>query len=300
MASIIGGFSASMDTIVLARYIAPFMITIFEINKRPVQLTQSMVGRHSVALMPIISHAAGKGDKPGIMDLIHKQFKYYSYAAIFIGIIFCFEYRDLISAWTGPNKFAGNTILYLLVANFFFGLIGYFMQNMGYALGDIKINSLVSICKGLGIGGLYYVFGKNYGIIGILSVMLFGNLVVEFSYFTHRLYRLGYLDPQFIKSTLFNWVVGIPIITAICWLACYGINSVVEPNMYILKIAIISGTIFIVFATIILIIDKPFRNDIIENCKKLIRSIRLKKNHSDKIVQVSIPITLTNNHLIKQ
>jgi len=144
------------------------------------------------------------------------------------------------------------------------------------------------------------VFGKNYGIIGILSVMLFGNLVVEFSYFTHRLYRLGYLDPQFIKSTLFNWVVGIPIITAICWLACYGINSVVEPNMYILKIAIISGTIFIVFATIILIIDKPFRNDIIENCKKLIRSIRLKKNHSDKIVQVSIPITLTNNHLIKQ
>jgi len=300
MASIIGGFSASMDTIVLARYIAPFMITIFEINKRPVQLTQSMVGRHSVALMPIISHAAGRGDKPGIMDLIHKQFKYYSYAAIFIGIIFCYEYRDLISAWTGQGKFAGNTILYLLVANFFFGLIGYFMQNMGYALGDIKMNSLVSICKGLGIGGLYYVFGKNYGIIGILSVMLFGNLVVEFSYFTHRLFKLGYLDAAFIKSTVLNWLIGIPTIAAICWLTSHGVNSIITSNMYILKIAVNSGIIFIVFTTIILAIDKVFRKDIAENLRRLIGSNRLKKNHQRKSVQVSIPITIVNNNLIKQ
>jgi len=300
LASIIGGFSASMDTIVLARYIAPFMITIFEINKRPVQLTQSMVGRHSVALMPIISHAAGRGDKPGIMDLIHKQFKYYSYAAIFIGLIFCYEYRDLISAWTGEGKFAGNTILYLLVANFFFGLIGYFMQNMGYALGDIKMNSLVSICKGLGIGGLYYVFGKNYGIVGILSVMLFGNLVVEFSYFTHRLFKLGYLDSDFIKSTLLNWLIIVPSVAAICWLACYGINLAVAANLYLLKITINTSIIFIVFTTIVLFTDKIFRMDIMENGKKLIGTNRFRKNYPTNSEVISMQIPLMDNNLIKQ
>jgi len=298
--SIIGGFSASMDTIVLARYIAPFMITIFEINKRPVQLTQSMVGRHSVALMPIISHAAGKDDKPGIMDLIHKQFKYYSYAAVFIGIIFCYEYRDLINAWTGQNKFAGNTILYLLVANFFFGLIGYFMQNMGYALGDIKMNSLVSICKGLGIGGLYYIFGKNYGIVGILSVMLFGNLVVEFSYFTHRLFKLGYLDPAYIKSTLLNWVIIIPAVAVICWFSCYGINSVIAANLYFLKIAINSGIIFSVFTAMVLITDGVFRRDIIENTKKLTGSNRFKKDYPTKAEVLSMQIPMMDNNLIEQ
>jgi O-antigen/teichoic acid export membrane protein len=301
LASIIGGFSASMDTIVLARYIAPFMITIFEINKRPVQLTQSMVGRHSVALMPIISHAAGKGDKPGIMDLIHKQFKYYSYAAIFIGIIFCYEYRDLINAWTGQNKFAGNTILYLLVANFFFGLIGYFMQNMGYALGDIKMNSLVSICKGLGIGGLYYVFGKNYGIVGILSVMLFGNLVVEFSYFTHRLFKLGFLDSAYIKSTLLNWLIIIPSVAAICWFTCYGINAVIASNLYVLKIALNSGIIFSVFVGVVLLIDGTFRNDIVGHGKKLLRSKRLdQKDYPTNSEVISMQIPMMDNNLIKQ
>lgn len=300
LASIIGGFSASMDTIVLARYIAPFMITIFEINKRPVQLTQSMVGRHSVALMPLISHAAGRGDRPGIMDLIHKQFKYYSYAAIFIGIIFCYEYRDLINAWTGQNQFAGYAILYLLVANFFFGLIGYFMQNMGYALGDIKMNSLVSICKGLGIGGLYYVFGKNFGIIGILSVMLFGNLIVEFSYFTHRLFKLGYLDATYIKSTLLNWVIIIPVVSVICWFTCYGINAAIAPNLHILKIAINCCIIFSVYAAVVLLTDKAFRNDIVENSKKLIAVNPFKKKYPVKSEVVAMQVPMMDNNLIRQ
>jgi O-antigen/teichoic acid export membrane protein len=299
-ASIIGGFSASMDTIVLARYIAPFMITIFEINKRPVQLTQSMVGRHSVALMPIVSHAVGKGDKPGIIDLINKQFKYYSYAALFIVFIFCFEYKDLISAWTGAGKFAGYPILYLLIANFFFGLIGYFMQNMGYALGDIKVNSIVSILKGLGIGGLYYVFGKNYGIVGILSVMLFGNLIVEFSYFTHRLYKLGYLNTGFVKSTLARWFTCMPLITIICTVACFGTSKIIPSNQYFLKIITNGAIISFVFFAIVFLIDAVFRKEVFENIKTLTTSKQLKKTKNIYVEPVEVNLDMVRNNLIKQ
>jgi O-antigen/teichoic acid export membrane protein len=263
LASIIGGFSASMDTIVLARFIAPWMITIFEINKRPVQLTQSMIGRHSVALMPLVSHAAGRGDREGIINLINKQLKFYTYAALLVVMIFCFEYRDLITAWTGKGKFAGNTILYLLVGNFFIWLVGYFMCNMGYALGDIKMNSLVNILKGLGIGVMYYVLGKNYGIVGVLSVAITGNFLVEFCYFTYRLHKLGYLDGAFIRGSLLQWLITMPLIAGVCWAAGMEINNLFAADAIILRIVLNTAVIIGVFISVIMVADTTFRKDMV-------------------------------------
>lgn len=295
LASIIGGFSASMDTIVLARFIAPWMITIFEINKRPVQLTQSMIGRHSVALMPVVSHAAGRGDREGIITLINKQLKFYTYAALLVVMIFCFEYRDLITAWTGKGKFAGNTILYLLVANFFIWLVGYFMSNMGYALGDIKMNSMVNILKGLGIGVMYYVLGKNYGIVGVLSVAVTGNFLVEFCYFTYRLYKLGYLEGAFIRSMLLQLLTTMPVVAGVCWAAVIQINGLLAADALILKIVLNTAVIFTVFATAVMIADSGFRKDIILSFHRITRFRFSKKSKPEPV-----PVTVINKHLTIQ
>lgn len=269
LASIIGGLSASMDTIVLARFVSPSLVTIFEINKRPIQLTQSLVGRHSVALMPSVSHANGKSDKPGIINLINIQFKYYSYAALFIAMIFCFTYSDLISIWTGSGKFAGNTIMYLLVANFFFGVIGYFMANMGYALGDIKTNSLVNIAKGLGIGTLLYVGGKHYGIVGILCVMLIGNLFVEFVYFTYRLYKIGYLKLNLLQTIAGTWVIVIPLTLAVFAACRFVINNFISSQMHLVRL-LLNGSLFtLTFGTVVMFTDGALRDQIM----KALRSI---------------------------
>lgn len=256
MASIIGGFSASMDTIFLARFISPAMITIFEINKRPIQLTQSLVGRHSVALMPVISHASGKNDHEGILKLIQTQFKYYSYAAIFIALGFLFNYQDLITAWTGAGKYAGNHIVYLMIANFFFALIGYFMSNMGYALGDIKMNSLINILKGLLIGVFYYFSAKYFGIVGILSVMLAGNILIDFALFSGRLYKLGYLKFTLIRQMLGLWVIIIPV-TILAGFGChYLVSTMIQEDLYIIKL-LLNGVLFTVcFGALIIRIDQ--------------------------------------------
>ncbi len=262
LASIIGGLSASMDTIFLARFITPSMITIFEINKRPVQLTQSLVGRHSVALMPSISHAVGGDNRKGIIDLIGTQFKYYSYAAIFIGLAFCFNYHYIITAWTGKGKYAGDTIIYLLVGNFFFALIGYFMANMGYALGDIKVNSLVNILKGLIMGVIYYFAAKYYGIPGILSAMLVGYIVIDFSYFSYRLYKLGFLENSLIKHTLGVWSIVVPLLVAGGVGCNYLVNSLPMKNLDIIKLILNGGAFFLLFVVIVLAVDQSMRNDL--------------------------------------
>ena len=120
---IISGLSYSVDMVVLARFIPPSMITMYEINKRPINITNSLIGRHSVALMPSISHAKGLDDTPAITRLINKQFKLYAYAALYTSFMFIINYKSLITLWTGADKYAGNTVVYLLVAYSFIGLI---------------------------------------------------------------------------------------------------------------------------------------------------------------------------------
>ena len=259
---IIGGFAASMDMIVLARFVAPSMITIFEINKRPIQMTQSLIGRHSVALMPTISHAHGKGEYEGIRSLINIQFKYFVYAAAFIALCFCFNYHNLITAWTGKDKYAGDAIVYLLIANFFFDLLGYFMANMGYALGDIKMNSFINITKGVLAGILYYLVTKPFGIMGLLVVMITLNICVDFIFFTYRLYKLGFLNMVFMRNSLKLWSMILPLAALAGWGFSILFNTVVPEQMYITRILLngISFTVF--FAGVTLLIDKALRDDV--------------------------------------
>lgn len=261
---IIGGFAASMDMIVLARFVAPASITLFEINKRPIQMTGSLIGRHSVALMPVISHANGKGDIEDIKNLIATQFKYYVYAAIFIALCFCFNYHSLITAWTGQGKYAGNTIVFLLIANFFFNLIGYFMANMGYALGDIKMNSFINIIKGVISGLLFYLVTRTYGIAGLLVVMLTVSVCIDFIFFSYRLHKLGYLNLEQMLQSVKLWAMVISIAAVAGWGFSYLFNIVIPEPMYITKILLngISFTVF--FAALVLLADLSIRNDVIQ------------------------------------
>jgi O-antigen/teichoic acid export membrane protein len=259
---IISGFSASMDMIFLARFVPPAFITIFEVNKRPVAMAKDLIGRHSVALMPLISHANGKDDKTEIKSIISTQFKYYYYIAIFVSFCFLFNFHKLIDAWTGPGKFAGNDIMYLLIANFFIGLIGYFMQNMGYALGDIKMNSFISIFKGVVTGILFYFGSKTYGVMGVLFVMVAASFCIDFIFFGYRLYQLGYLNATFIMGVLKKWMVVIPLAAAGGWLLSYLFATVVPSKMLLIYIGLNGLSFTVLFVGILLVLDRELRNQL--------------------------------------
>lgn len=259
---IIGGFAASMDMIVLARFVAPGIITIFEINKRPIQMIQSLIGRHSVALMPSISHAKGKNDEVSIKTLINTQFKYYVYVIFFIALSFCFNYHSLITAWTGKGKYAGDQIVYILIANFFFYLIGYFMANMGYALGDIKMNSFINILKGVISGVLFYIFTKSFGIVGLLCVMLTVNICIDFIFFSYRLFKLGYLDLKATQQSILLWLRIIPLAAVAGIGFFYLFNTIIPAQMFISKILLNGTCFFIIFALLVWSIDLNLRKEL--------------------------------------
>ncbi len=257
---IISGLAYSVDMIVLARFISPAMITIYEINKRPLNVTYSLIGRHSVALMPLISHSKGMGDKASIVNLINVQFRFYSYATLFAALMFFLNYENLLTAWTGKGQFAGNIIVSLLIANFFFSLLCTFMANVGYALGDIKMNSLFNITRNICYGVLMFFAARFYGIIGTLVVSLFMTLAADFFFYNYRVYKMGYLEMSLLKNAISPWAFIIP--SSI--LAGIGFKKLVEnlvpAGMYFTKLVINSGIFTLFFVCIVLLADKEFRS----------------------------------------
>lgn len=259
---IITGVASGMDMIVLARFIAPSMITIYEINKRPINFASTFIGRHSVALMPSISHAKGSGEDASIKNLIKKQFKFYCYASIYASFVFILSYKNLITIWVGKDKYAGNTIMYLLVINSFLTLVAYFMSNVQYALGDIKKNSSFNIVRNLIYAVMIFFAARYYGIIGTLAVSVSMMFIADFFYFTYKVFKLGYVEINFLKGTLFKWLVIIPL----SLLFGYGFNSLLSnmlsPDMIFAQIIITTVAFSIFFILMLLMMDADLRSNI--------------------------------------
>jgi hypothetical protein len=176
--------------------------------------------------------------------------------------MFWLTYKNLISAWTGSAQYAGDTIMHLLVANFFFGLIGYFMSNMGYALGDIKMNSVINIVRGILLATSIFLVAGPYGIPGTLIATLSVILVTDFFYFTYRLYKLGYLQPILLKNILSMWVIIVPLAALAGW-ACKGlVENIFAENEYIPKLVVSGGLFCVTFIALLLLFDDVIRGSI--------------------------------------
>ena len=153
------------------------------------------------------------------------------------------------------------------------------MSNMGYALGDIKMNSLVNILKGLFIGVFYYFAAKYHGISGILSAMLVGNIIIDFSYFSYRLHQLGYLDNGLIKQTLLLWSMIVPLLL-VGGIGCnMAVNAVVANHLYVLKLFINGGAFVLLFMAVVLTIDRVVRGEVLRSIKRYLPvNVQEKKN----------------------
>lgn len=255
---IMTGLSYSVDMIVLARFV-PGSITMYEVNRRPVNHFHALVSRHSVALMPSISHAKGTGDKASILHLINRQFKFYSYAALFLALFFCFNYQYLISAWIGPENFIGNTLLYLLAAQFLVNLLAIFMANVSYALGDIKIQSLYNIVRGIVFGVALYVAAKYAGVKGVITGYLLTSLLFDFSFFYYRVYKLGYLQRSLFTALASTWSLIVPVALAGGWGLSKLTAGLLGPNQHFAKLLLNGGVFTLFFLLVLLAVDRPFR-----------------------------------------
>lgn len=256
---ILTGLANSVDMIVLGRFISPAMITVYEVNRRPISIVNSLIGRHSVALMPLVSHAKGKSDKEAIVGLINQHFKFYMYAALFAALLFSFNHHDLIAAWTGPGQQISSLLLYLLVGQFFFSLTATFMSNIAYALGDIKRVSLYSIIRNIFYALIMYLAARFYGITGAVVASLLVAATADFIFYYYRVYKLGYLQLSLLTHLSGTWLVVLPLALLGGWALSYSVDTLLPFNMHFTRLLVNGGVFSFYFLMLLLFIDAPVR-----------------------------------------
>ncbi|HUC83526.1 MAG TPA: hypothetical protein VMR70_21615 [Flavisolibacter sp.] len=259
---IITGLAYSVDMIVLARFISPALITMYEVNRRPINITFSLIGRHSVALMPLISHAKGMDDKPSIIRLMSQQFKLYMYLALFASLLFLFNHANLIATWTGPGQVVSTTLLCLFVAQFFFSLVATFMSNVVYALGDIKVWSLYSIIRGVVYGILMFFAAKYYGIVGAVVGSLLVSATADFFFYYYRAYKLGYLQMSLLTGLSKTWLIVLPLALLGGWSFTQLVNGLVPTELYFTRLLVNGGVFSFFFFVVVLLVDAPVRRKV--------------------------------------
>lgn len=255
VSKIVTSFSNSIDLIILARYIPPQAITLFEINRRPIKMLQSLLGRYSVALMPGISFGVGK-DQEEVKKLILKQFRYFLLLIlVFTGLsLLCYE--QLISLWISASKYGGNSMIILMVINFFFALIGYFISNVTYAIGDIKVYSVVTGIKGVLLLACIPVVAAYSGIIGVLWTTLITTFLFDFIFFVIRLNKLGYFAVS--RQQLKDWTSYLIVLVLSFSITFWSIKLLGVSNIFML--AIYKVLFFVtLFLLGLLVIDKKIK-----------------------------------------
>ena len=274
---IISNLAGGIDMLVLARYIPPAQITLYELNRRPVNQSNSLIGRHSVALMPLISHSKGTGNKAYITDLIHRQFRLYIYIAVFAAFMFIINYKDLLILWTGKGTFLGYEALLMIVGGSIAYLLGYFMSNMNYALGDIKANSKYLMVKGLIYGVLMFFGAKYYGIFGTLAVGVSLSILGEFPYFCYRNIKLGYVVAGRLRAMLLMAAATIGLGALACWGCLYFINTFLATDSHLSKLLVGSTLFTTYYLAYILISDNEVRSLALEMKNKVVYSPLVQK-----------------------
>jgi O-antigen/teichoic acid export membrane protein len=271
-------FANNIDLLILARYIPARFITLFEINRRPIKMTQGLVGRYSVALMPMISYAKGKNDMEQTKQFINKRLKVYIHITTLLGFLFCLTYRDVIHVWVGAENYAGAVVTYLLVLIFVSYCLGYFLMNIGYALGDFKVNSVYSIVKCTLIILFTIIAARYWGINGVLLSTLFVTLITDVAFYTRRLVNMKYIMPGLLKSIARVWAVLLPVSLLYVALSnkyAYLFSTKASTVFHAISVSLLY---FFIWGTIIYITDKEMQTGIVKIKTKISNRLRLKFN----------------------
>ena len=286
LAKIVLNITNNIDLLILARYLPANLVVMFEINRRPIKMVQMLVGRHSVAIMPTVSYEKGKVKDFILSQFINRQLKIYCYFLLCSLFLLWINYENLITLWIGSDQYAGDTILALLLVSFFVKTLGYFMANIGYALGDIKRNSSINIINGILIGALSLILVKPYGIIGVLIAFILVDTFIYLTFFSFRLYKLGYLRISLRNQIRKGHIIILPATVLLALGIDQVMNNFQAESLGVFYQVLISTGVFLILYFTLLLIDKSLRRWVLQVIHHIsIKSGRIKvvfsKNYTD-------------------
>lgn len=251
----------NMDLVLIARWIGPEIVTVFELTRRPIQLIKTFADRPSVSFLPTFSNLIGEGDFLKLKKILTLFFHYWSWLMVLIIGGFIVFNGSLITLWVGEDFYLGDKLNALICISFFVTSFTYSMFNFSYSAGNIKGNSIAE-----GLGSLFwiimmFILGSQFGLIGFIISPLIARLMCEFWYYPLILARTVKLDRVEMKKVAFDFLKI--VITVLIMII---VASKIEVNSWLLLI-LAAGVFVIVYLLLLLTISAKFREQTISIIK---------------------------------
>lgn len=223
---LINTITSNFDLIIIARFIGAEMVAVIEMTRRPFKIVQGIVYKPAVALSPAISHLHGENKPEKLNNLIYKFFHFLIWAYCLAISGFILFNQSLITLWLSEEMFAGILLSLLIIVGLslkgFFSSIG----NLNFALGDIKGSSKIIVAQNLFYIVFVIIFGKFFGIVGILAALIPSVLFTSSWYYLKKLKDRGIFTSQNIIYILKNIVLAILVCVTCYYLQPYlSINN---------------------------------------------------------------------------
>lgn len=239
-----GILAISTDSIVIAAFLGPIIVTYYSISAKLVLTVCSLLGALSLALMPFFSNLDAQGDKDRVVIAMTKISKYLAGVMVPILLALCFLGVPFVSRWMGPEYAAnGRIVLYALVgANIMFYVNpchNHFLTGIGSHGFLAKINLLSSVLNLILSLILVRFYGKEGVALGtLMASLIFSPIVLAYTCKCLGISILKYvkqvLVPLIVPNTIF--IVCLWIITSILQLASYSSIAAVALISYIIYI----------------------------------------------------------------
>ena len=187
IAKIPGAFAGQMDTFVAARLLGPDAAIILGLTRRGYDMAKMVAERPAVALMPVVSHLAGGSDSGRLLKTMLRLFRMILWAIGLLVAGFLALNDDFVRLWVGGEFYAGTLVNSLLAAVMALSVLIGACANLGFALGDVRGNSLATFAASLLTIGLVWVGAHVAGLVGIAGAPLISLVMIGAFYFPRAL-----------------------------------------------------------------------------------------------------------------
>jgi O-antigen/teichoic acid export membrane protein len=187
LAKIPGTLAQQMDTLVVARFLGPQTAVIYGLTRRGYDVARLIAERPIMALMPAIAHLAGEGDLTRLKATLLRVARMTLWLAGLLVAGFLAFNSDFLRLWVGSEFFAGLHVNALLALGMGLVVLVTACSNLGFALGDVRGNSIATLATSLLSIGLLWLGARFGGLTGIAAAPLAGSLFVGMVYFPRAL-----------------------------------------------------------------------------------------------------------------
>lgn len=137
-------FANQIDILVVARSVGPEAASAFGLSRKAMEIARMLIERPAVAMMPVLAHHSRQAGQEAIREKISRLIRYSIWGTSISAVLCLLLNYHFVALWAGPNAYAGIKINFAFVTVMVFAVMMTTLSNLGFALGDVRGNSIAS------------------------------------------------------------------------------------------------------------------------------------------------------------